>query len=260
MDSSETGPKWVLASDIDNTLTGDRPALERLARRLKRLREAGRLFLILSTGRRLGQVLDGFDKEGLPQGDAIISQVGTEIYLPPFAEEMDPLPAWQERLDTKFSRREAESFLDGIEGLTMQPEIYNTPLKVSCYLDKTPDPDAAAQEIERRVQAAGKEHVYQVIWSSGRDLDIIPAAAGKGKAIHFLLSFVELEAEPVIVAGDSGNDRTMFEEFQRGIIVANAQPELKALREREEDDHYRAEARYAAGVMEGLRYFGVVSD
>jgi len=94
---TETRPEWILASDIDNTLTGNEQALAQLTQRLRLLREADRLFLILSTGRRLGQVLDGFDEEGLPQGDAIISQVGTEIYLPPFAADMDPLQTWQER-------------------------------------------------------------------------------------------------------------------------------------------------------------------
>lgn len=260
MTLNESHPEWILASDIDNTLTGDDEALAQLAQRLQGLREAGRLFLILSTGRRLVQVLDGFDGEGLPQGDAIISQVGTEIYLPPFTAGMDPLSEWQERLKADFSRQEAEAFLEGIDGLTMQPAKYNTPLKVSCYLDEAPDPGAAARQIEQRVRAAGKENVYQVIWSSGRDLDIIPAAAGKGKAIHFLLSYLDLEAGHVIVAGDSGNDRTMFEEFDCGIIVANAQPELKALPVGEEDDHYRAENRYAAGVMEGLRHFGALAN
>ena len=257
---SKAHPEWVLASDIDNTLTGDEPALQNLAQRLKALRQTNRLFLILSTGRRLKQVLDGFQSEGLPEGDGIISQVGTEIFLPPFAEEMDPLPAWKGRLEATFSRQEAESFLDGIKGLRMQPAKYNTSLKVSCYLDKAPDPDAAAREIEQRIEAAGKEEAYQVIWSSGRDLDIIPAAAGKGKAIRFLLDFLELNAGQIIVAGDSGNDRTMFEEFHQGIIVANAQPELKRLPEANEDEHYRAEERYAAGVLEGLRHFGVLTD
>lgn len=256
---TEVRPKLVLASDIDNTLTGDRKALAQLAQHLQTLRQAGRLFLILSTGRRLVHVLDGFQNEGLPQGDAIISQVGTEIYLPPFTADMDPLGEWKERLGVEFSRREARSFLDGIEGVTMQPAKYNTVLKVSCYLDEAPDPAAAARQIAQRVETAGKEDVYQVIWSSGRDLDIIPAAAGKGKAVRFLLNFLELEADQIIVAGDSGNDRTMFEEFHHGIIVANAQPELKALPERENDDHYRAEKRYAAGVLEGLRHFGVLA-
>ena len=257
---SEARPEWVLASDIDNTLTGDERALQDLVQRLQALREANRLFLILSTGRRLVQVLDGFQNEGLPQGDGIISQVGTEIYLPPFAAGMDPLPAWKERLDTDFSRSEAESFLDGIKGLKMQPAKYNTSLKVSCYLDEAPNPDVAARKIERRIRAAGKKEAYQVIWSSGRDLDIIPAAAGKGKAIRFLLKFLELEAGQVIVAGDSGNDRTMFEEFQHGIIVANAQPELKRLPEENDGAHYRAQKPYAAGVREGLHHFGVLSD
>jgi hydroxymethylpyrimidine pyrophosphatase-like HAD family hydrolase len=85
---------WILATDIDNTLTGDLPALRRLSEKLQALREQEELFLILSTGRRLAQVLAGFVGESLPQADAIVSQVGTEIYLPPFDEEMKPrLPA-----------------------------------------------------------------------------------------------------------------------------------------------------------------------
>lgn len=260
MHLSETNPEWALASDIDNTLTGDEIALRILAQQVRSLREAGRLFLILSTGRRLLQVLDGYESEGIPRGDAIVSQVGTEIYLPPYSADMDLLPEWDRHLRAEFSRQEAESFLDGIEGLSMQPAKYNTPLKVSCYLDQAPHPESAARSIRQRVAEAGQDDAYQVIWSSGRDLDIVPAVAGKGKAIRFVLDFLDLAPEQVIVAGDSGNDRTMFEEFSYGIIVANAQPELKALPDTGEDDHYRAQKPYAAGVAEGLRHFGVLSE
>jgi len=82
---------WILASDVDGTLTGDREALDRLANRLQRLRDDGKLFLIFSTGRRLSQVISGVADEGLPEPDAVICQVGTEIYLPPFREESHPL-------------------------------------------------------------------------------------------------------------------------------------------------------------------------
>jgi len=44
---------WTLASDVDGTLTGDRDALARLSSRLCELRTSGKLFLMLSTGRRL---------------------------------------------------------------------------------------------------------------------------------------------------------------------------------------------------------------
>ena len=49
MNSSEP---WILASDIDNTLTGDDQALRWLAARLATEQARGALFLILSTGRR----------------------------------------------------------------------------------------------------------------------------------------------------------------------------------------------------------------
>lgn len=251
-------PQWLLASDIDNTLTGDRAALDTLRRQLDKMRERKELTLFLSTGRRLPQVLEGFENEGIPEGDAVISQVGTEIFLPPFSEDEPPLEAWNSKLLKDFSRDEAEGFLNGVDGVVMQPDIFNTPLKVSCYLDGARDPEASAAEIMRRVAATTGDR-YQVVWSSGRDLDILPAAAGKGKAIRFLMSHLGLDPESVIVAGDSGNDRTMFDEFGKGIIVGNAKPELKKMRdENPSPDLYFAEAPYAAGVLEGLYHFNVL--
>lgn len=251
-------PQWVLASDIDNTLTGDEAALQSLSRRLEALRDAGQLFLILSTGRRLVQVLDGFSGESLPQADAIISQVGTEIYLPPYVETMPPLAEWENQLRSTFSRDRALSFLQSIEGVEMQPAHYNTSLKVSAFLHQAPDPHAAARAIRRRIEEAEEADVYQVVWSSGMHLDIIPAGAGKGKAILFLLDHLQLEPQQVIVAGDSGNDRAMFDTFPHGIVVANAQPELKALAKEERPGCYFASQPSAAGVAEGLRHFGVL--
>jgi len=249
----------VLASDIDNTLTGNAPALERLGRQLAVLRKQNKLRLFLTTGRTLREVLvDGFEQENIPQADAIISLVGTEIYLPPFEAKMEPLPEWDERLHQQFSREKAVDFVADIEGVEIQPEHYNTALKASYFLDKSPDPANTVQQIKQRV--AGQSNGYQVVWSSGKDLDILPADAGKGKAIRFLLSYLDLEPQRVITAGDSGNDRSMLEEFEHGIVVANAQPELKKLKEdlTSNSKLYFANQPYAAGVAEGLRYFGVL--
>lgn len=249
--------KYILASDIDNTLTGDQQALKRLKLQLEGLRKQNKLALFLSTGRRLNQVIDGFETEEIPSAEAIISQVGTEIYLPPFSVHMKPLAQWETMLLGHFSRAKALEFLEGVEGLEIQPDKYNTPLKVSCYLDKAPDPDKAAALIRQRVADSGD--AYQVVWSSGRDLDIIPAAAGKGKAIRFLLQYLQLSPLQVIVAGDSGNDRSMFDEFDHGIIVNNAQPELKRLStENPQPSHYFAQNSFASGVEEGLKYFSLL--
>ena len=249
---------WTLASDVDGTLTGDRDALDRLATRLRRLRAEGELFLILSTGRRLTQVLDGLAEEGLPEPDAVLCQVGTEIYRPPLTLDSEPMIEWRHRLLGEYSRDEALSFLEGIEGLVMQDDVFNTELKTSCFLDGCPQPDAAAEEIRRRVRPYADR--YQVVWSSGRDLDILPASSGKGKAIRFLIEQKELDSQNVVVAGDTGNDAAMFEEFNKCIAVANAKPELlDMMRTLGEGRAYLAEKPYAAGVEEGLEHFGVLN-
>lgn len=252
-------PQWILASDIDHTLTGDADALAELTRQLTQLREKGDLFLILPTARDVPDVISGFDRENLPVPDAISTQVGTEIYLPPYNGELTPLPEWDRYLRHDFSRQEALTFLEGIEGLVMQPDKYNTALKVSCFLDQTPDPDEAATLIQQRVIEANAADIYRVTWSSRRDLDIVPAKAGKGQSIKFILTYFGITARPVIVAGDSGNDRTMFDEFSKGIVVGNAQPELKQLKTDDLDqDVYFAQNCCAAGVAEGLHYFGLL--
>lgn len=251
---------WVLATDVDNTLTGDRRALNELRGRLQALREQGALFLILATGRRLTQVLQGFAHEGLPMADAVVSQVGTEIYLPPFEADMAPLPAWDERLRRSFSRRRALAFVQGIEGARLQPDMYNTPLKASFYLDQAPDADAAAEAVRQRIAAAGAGEAYRVVWSSERDLDIIPATAGKANAVNYLMRFLALNAAKVVAAGDSGNDLSMLTAFPRGIVVGNAQRELQGLRDAGHDGLFFATDDYAGGVAQGLRHFGILNE
>jgi sucrose-6F-phosphate phosphohydrolase len=246
-----------LASDIDNTLTGDAEALKRLGRQLATLREQGRLALFLTTGRTLSEVLTGFEQENIPRADAIITQVGTEIYLPPFAPDLEPLAEWDTHLRRDYARPQAVAFLEGIAGAKVQPDHYNTALKASFYLDQAPDPHRAAATVEQRVAKAGD--AYQVIWSSGKHLDILPSAAGKANAVRFLIRYLELAPKQVIAAGDSGNDRSMLDELDYGIIVANAQPELKQLQADRPPAHlYFARQPFAAGVEEGLRHLGVL--
>jgi sucrose-6F-phosphate phosphohydrolase len=196
--------------------------------------------------------------EGLPEPDAVLCQVGTEIYLPPLTGTARPMATWRERLLAEYSRPQAVGFLEDIEGLVMQPEVYNTELKTSCYLDQCPDPEAAASEVRRRVEAQADR--YQVVWSSSRDLDILPAGSGKGKAIRFLVEHQGLDPQCVVVAGDTGNDASMFREFDKGVVVANAQPELVELAQLlGERRVYRAKRPYAAGVEEGLEHYGVLN-
>jgi len=250
---------WVLASDIDNTLTGGDPeALKRLSQKIAVLGKKGKLFLILCTGRLLNMVLDGHATEYIPQADAVICQVGTEIYLPPFENGQVPMKKWDQLLKKEYTRKKAEEFVKDIDGLLMQPDEFNTPLKTSCWLDQCPDPEQAAKMICERVAPFSQS--YRVIWSSGKDLDVLPAQAGKGNAIKYLTDHLSLSPKGVLVAGDSGNDIDMFREEFSGIAVGNAKPELRVFVESlaERDHIYQAKAIYAEGVQEGLKHFGIL--
>ncbi|UCC51417.1 MAG: HAD-IIB family hydrolase, partial [Anaerolineaceae bacterium] len=111
----------------------------------------------------------------------------------------------------------------------------------------------AREEMVRRLKNEALE--AKVIFSGGKNLDIIPQRAGKGNAIKFLRRRLAIEPSCVVVAGDSGNDLEMFTAPRKGIIVANADEDLRRLRA---DRIYLASGAYAAGVLEGLRYWGVL--
>lgn len=247
--------RWTIGSDIDGTLTGDAVALQRLAGRIAAFRAAGGKFALV-TGRSYGEVLCGLVDEGLPMADAIITQVGTEIYLPPFVPDQSPLAAWSTQLQQAFTHQRAVDFVEPDGQWVLQSGKANTALKASWWYVGRGDPDAAAQRVAARVA----EHPdYRMIWSSGRDLDILPATAGKGCALRFLVEYWQRDADACVVAGDTGNDINMIEAFSRGIVVANAQAELLRFgRERNGDTVFMASHPYAAGVEQGLDYWSVL--
>jgi hydroxymethylpyrimidine pyrophosphatase-like HAD family hydrolase len=90
-----------------------------------------------------------------------------------------------------------------------------------------------------------------VVYSSSRDLDILPKYANKGNALEWLLKHLQISGFETLVAGDSGNDSAMFLiPGVRGIVVENAQPEL--VEATLGLPCYRAQSICADGVLEGL--------
>ena len=100
------------------------------------------------------------------------------------------------------------------------------------------------------LEAAGQG--VQLVYSSDRDLDVLPAGIDKGAATARLAQHWQVPPQRVIVCGDTGNDRSMFEQGFRGIVVGNALPELQSL---DSPDIYHATGSCAAGVAEGLRHW-----
>ena len=103
--------------------------------------------------------------------------------------------------------------------------------------------------VEARRRLAAASCPVDLVYSSNRDLDVLPRGVNKGSATAYLASQWSFAGMRVIVSGDSGNDLAMFENGFLGIVVSNAHRELKRL---DSSRVYQANRPHAAGVREGL--------
>ena len=136
-----------------------------------------------------------------------------------------------------------------------QPARFQNKFKSSWYYHGADPDDILA--IQRDLEELGLR--VNVIYSSNKDLDILPEYANKANSLKWLLELLNIPNDQVLVAGDTGNDRSMFlMKGVHGIIVENAQPEL--LEATVELKTYVSAKPFADGVLEGLKHFGVISS
>jgi sucrose-6F-phosphate phosphohydrolase len=236
------GRDWLLVSDVDDTLLGDERATAAFAEWYRRAR--GSLRLALNSGRFFHSVHESARQAGLPEADAYIGGVGTDICFPPQGERLADWPPTDAAWDESVIRQVCAEFGE----LELQPDGFLSPFKVSYYghgLDTE-----YLERLRQRLVAAGQK--ARIIYSSRRDLDVLPVGANKGTAVARLATHWGIDSSHVIVAGDSGNDLDMFQQGFRGIVVGNAHPELKSLRD---PKVFHATRSHAAGVLEGLEHW-----
>lgn len=234
----------LLAVDLDGTMVGDPAALARLNGELAALRD--RVGLAYVTGRNLASVLELIAAEGLLLPDIIIGEVGTTILRGPAWE---PEPYWQRLLTQTWSKERVRAAAAFFPALVPQPPSHQGPLKHSFYLE----PSQAERTLPLFADALRRQRVRaRLVYSSGRELDVLPTRGGKGNALRYVLRQFGLSLSDLFVCGDSGNDWEMLTLGCSAAMVANAQEELRTLPE----TVYRSRTAYAAGVHEALCHFG----
>jgi len=238
---SESEPaRWLLVSDLDDTLTGDPAALRDFVDAVK---ATAALCLAINSSRPVPSIrrtLNAFPEGWRP--DAIIGAMGTEVVV---GDEQDP--AWTRQFGD-WDRDRLDQVLRTM-GLTPHSPEVQTAYKVSYTV-----PPAQQQQAADAIRATGL--AVQVVISGDDQFDVIPRAAGKAAAIeHLLQRFAVRREAGLIVAGDSANDLAMFDFAHQGILVGNARAELKEAVDPARA--YFANAARAGGVLEGLRHWDV---
>jgi len=257
--------EYILVCDLDETLTGDKEGIRQFNKIMLSHRE--KFYLVYSSGRYKESILSVIEKEKLIQPEAIISNMGTEIY---YAPNWDIDKEWEKIVEKNWNKGEIASILSRFY-LQLQP--YEKKFVIPYYIEE--------ESIVKKVRETLKGHRVKVIctrsfqlqkvtkapvtstapiafsvFSDKLYLDIVPECAGKGNAAKYIRNKKSL---PIICCGDAENDENMLKISNYGILVGNTSIRLKSKLSKF-PNIYLARSYYAKGVIEGLKFYSIIKQ
>ncbi|MGH7943835.1 MAG: HAD-IIB family hydrolase [Opitutaceae bacterium] len=242
----------MFAVDLDGTLLGNPESAQRFKEAWESLPRTARPSLVYNSGRSVKDTLSLIASRKLAEADYIIGGVGTEFFD---REHPDEVPEFVAQFGEGWNLQLVEAIVGTTPGVERQPPEFLHPYKSSWYLNRATREQIDALK-QRLVDAA--LHVT-VVYSSLRYLDVLPSRADKGNALAWLCDRIGVPLDAVLVAGDTGNDSSMFLlRGVKGIVVENAQPEL--LEAVVKLPVFVATRVMADGVLEGLKHFGIIPE
>ncbi|MEK3975292.1 HAD-IIB family hydrolase [Psychrobacillus sp. FSL K6-1267] len=231
----------MLATDLDGTLVGSEEDLRVLLKYYESLDE--KVSLVYVTGRHKGSALDLIREAKIPMPSILISDVGTGIYV---GTDLKVDLEWEHKMKSNWDPEAIKNIV------SKYPTIFPQKLPNECRISYTVKEDNdSVEKLKQELVLSKIPHKF--IFSSGRDIDILPESSGKGSALTYVIEkYVDTNAS-ILIAGDSGNDEEMLSLGYPSVIVANAQPELLAIK-----DHpklFRATQNCAGGIYEAWLHF-----
>ncbi|MEV6560539.1 HAD-IIB family hydrolase [Nocardia sp. NPDC051756] len=238
------GTGKVLVTDLDGTLLGGTDA-DRLRLR-NALTRHPEVTVVFATGRGLDSIREVLRDPLVPQPRWIIADVGASVVD---GTDLAPVATVQSRLRAGWPGAElVRAALQHFPALTYQEGVAQDG-RCSFLLSRTD----LTPELTDTVVALGCSWQY----SADTYFDVLPAHADKGSALVALAGECGWSMDSVLVAGDSGNDRSMFGRGAHGVLVGNAESGLLAAVPPTQAAH-RPDRPGAAGILAALRELGWV--
>ena len=235
----------LLATDLDGTFLGghaaDRQQLYQLVARHPDIK------LAYVTGRGLETVLPLLADPSLPQPDYIVCDVGATVVDGLSLQAIQPLQS---------------SIADRWPGDQPVAEIFarfpllqrqSTPQQRRCsyFCD--------AEVISEEMHAAARALDCELLFSAAKYLDVLPKGINKGSTLVALVAHLGLDPDAVLVAGDTLNDLSMYEQGFKGVCVGESEAGLLA-KTRSLARVLHAERAGCGGILDALSHFGFLGS
>ncbi|WP_433664831.1 HAD-IIB family hydrolase [Nocardia sp. CA-128927] len=244
--AGDVGPGKILVTDLDGTLLGGTDA-DRLRLR-NALTRHPEVTVVFATGRGIDSIREVLRDPLVPQPRWIIADVGASIID---GSDLTPVTALESRLRAGWPGADrVRTALQHFPALAYQEGVSQDG-RCSFHLPRT----ALTPELIDAVAGLGCSWQY----SANTYFDVLPAHANKGNALVALAEARGWSLDSVLVAGDSGNDRSMFGRGAHGVIVGNAERDLPAAVPVAEAAH-RPDLSGAAGILSALQDLGWVGS
>lgn len=261
----------LLATDLDRTLlpNGEQPESPMARQRFRNLVARPEVRLVYVTGRHQELVEAAMAEYELPRPDFVIADVGTSLYEVD-ADEWCQVPEWQQAIASDWGghgHEELAAMVGEVSGLRLQEAAKQGSFKLSYYAAALTDPAELLGAVRQRLEACGAR--VNLVWSIDETtatglLDVLPACASKHHALEFLRTRLGIPLNRTVFAGDSGNDMEVLVSGIPSVLVANAQPSVRAEAVSQADaaSLYLAHGgllgmngNYSAGILEGVVHF-----
>ena len=239
----------VFISSLDLSLTGDGESLQRLMQMLQAHRRE--IMFGLATGRRLDDALAVLRQHRIREPDFLIASQGTEIY---YGAELNPDEAWERHINHLWNPAAVRELLEEVPGLEIQPKRFQSPFKLSYYIDP-----GVAEIQQVRQLLLRNEQAVNIVFSFGQFLDVLPIRASKGLALRWVASRLDFALERTLVAGVTAADTDMLMGNTMGAVVdSHHLAELSGLVNMERV--YFSGSHGADGIMEAMEHYAFFEE
>jgi len=230
---------WLVVCGLDDALLGDAAALIQINEEFIKRRD--KIILVYLTGRSLSSVLDLRYEVPLLPADFLICDGGTSLWQHQ-GESYTPLVEWMNQLNRGWSRSRIEAIAHGFN-LVEQAASHQTPFKCSYYLAENMAP-YVLDPLQEQIEAVNAHLVYR-----NGFLDILPT--DEAEVVDYLRNRLAISENQTVVCNAALEPPLLN---IRSILV----PPVPLAASRNGSGVYYAQAPFAQGILEGLRYWGFI--